>query len=234
MLDPIKYGQIKRVSLATPVKSEAEFGQYVVTSLNRRGWPDVYQEVKNLRTGHRADIIAVKEDVRWVIELKLSLSLRLIEQAVSWKKYAHFVSIAVPKWKRNNVTLDICKHFGVGLLYGCDLHEVLPPQKHDSPVLAATPLYDKQKEFANAGNNVNGAYTPYKATMEQVLAYIQMNPGCRLKDIVDHVQTHYRTLATAKSCISKSVREGFGDYSRITVQNSKYYLREEGACNVEG
>lgn len=37
MLDPIRYGQIKRVSLTTNVKSEAEFGQYVVTSLNRRG-----------------------------------------------------------------------------------------------------------------------------------------------------------------------------------------------------
>lgn len=194
----------------------------------------MYQEVKNLRTGHRADIIAVKDELRWVIELKLSLSLRLIEQAVSWKKYAHFVSIAVPNWKRNNFTLEICKHFGVGLLYGCDLHEVLAPQRQDSPVLAATPLYDKQKEFANAGNNSNSAYTPYKATMEQVLAYIQANQGCKLKDIVDNVKTHYRTPATAKSCISKSVKEGFGDYAKITVENNKYYLKEEDVSNAEG
>jgi hypothetical protein len=68
------------------VNNEAEIGEAVVAWLEAQHW-DVYQEVK-IYSGI-ADIIAVKGNLLWAIELKKSLTLKVMEQARGWRRPAH-------------------------------------------------------------------------------------------------------------------------------------------------
>ncbi|RXZ78011.1 hypothetical protein EBB07_28540 [Paenibacillaceae bacterium] len=88
----------------------------------------VYSEVTPSGTMKRADVVGIDTEtgMTTVVELKVSLSLDLLNQAVYWSKYkmANYVYVAVPwKDKKNSPRLDnwlveyICKTFGIGLLY---------------------------------------------------------------------------------------------------------------------
>jgi hypothetical protein len=79
------------------LNNEAEIGEAVVAWLEAQHW-DVYQEVK-IYSGI-ADIIAVKGNLLWAIELKKSLTLKVMEQARGWR--THFRSVAVPRPRRTN------------------------------------------------------------------------------------------------------------------------------------
>lgn len=92
-----------------PVKSLLELNEW-----------DVYSEVQQAYGGYsRADIVATKNNLLIVIELKNSLSLAVIEQAYDWIGSADYVFVGVPKVKRGNrsdFSKIILKDYGIGLL----------------------------------------------------------------------------------------------------------------------
>lgn len=97
---------------------EEDLGPPVVAWLTAWGW-DVYQEV--VVGDGVADIVATRGPVVWIIELKLSFSLSLLDQAYHRRRYAHRVSVAVPKYSRGGSvklgsTRHICDILGIGLL----------------------------------------------------------------------------------------------------------------------
>ena len=73
--------------------TEVDLAKPVISYLEERGW-DVYQEV--LIYGKIADIVATFGKLTWIVEVKTSLSLKLLEQIYAWRGKANFISIAIP------------------------------------------------------------------------------------------------------------------------------------------
>ena len=97
---------------------ETDIAKPVVSWLQDQGWT-VYQEVEVKERGARADIVAIIEPKIWVIEVKRSYGLGVLEQALSWRSLSHYVSIAVPRGKRGQRTHLATGFIAYRALAGC-------------------------------------------------------------------------------------------------------------------
>lgn len=82
------------------------------------GW-ETYHEVGGGGGSNRADIVATRGHLVWVVECKLRLGLEVLAQAEGWIGSAHFVSVAVPADSRGRVTWfaeQIAAERGVGVI----------------------------------------------------------------------------------------------------------------------
>ncbi|MEW6614016.1 MAG: MmcB family DNA repair protein [Thermodesulfobacteriota bacterium] len=98
--------------------SEVEIAKVVIGWLQDLRW-EVYQEVQIGACGPIADIVAVQDKLLWIIEVKRSLGLSVIGQALHWKTFCHYVSVAVPykRWtKEHDTAVYFMKRDGIGLL----------------------------------------------------------------------------------------------------------------------
>src|SRR3990167_6383616 len=73
--------------------TEVQLAKPIIAYLEERGW-DVYQEV--FIYGKVADIVATFGKLTWIVEVKTSLSLKLLEQIYGWRGKFNFLSIAIP------------------------------------------------------------------------------------------------------------------------------------------
>lgn len=196
---------------------ETDLALKVINWLEAQHW-EIYQEVKV--NNSIADIVAIQGHLVWIIECKLSLSLNLIAQALEWRRDAHFVSVAIPKrksrypTKARRIALHILKHWGIGILRvraNKDIGRrfVSPPSinRKASTGRIKDSLNEHQKHWAPAGS-VNGCWTPFKETSGRIVRAVNKNPGIILKDLIDKVDHHYASDASAKACIKKWVVEG--------------------------
>ena len=199
---------------------ETDLAKGVITWLQDLKW-DVYQEVQVFSYGAVADIVGLFGGRTWVIETKTSLSLKVIEQADHWRHFSNLVSVAVPRAKRDrSFAKKALGTFGIGLIAvgstldwvdpgtvdAWDVSELLRPKLNRRPGLALRRvLMDEHKTFAEAGNTDKLRWSPFQGTCQRVRAFVEKRPGATLKEIVDDVPTHYRSVQTAKICISKWV-----------------------------
>lgn len=198
------------------MNDEAVLAAPVVDYLNDLHW-EVYQEVKVNGCSSIADIVAVQGKRIWIIEVKTSFSLALIAQAMAWEGYAHWVSVAVPKPKRPSYkTLEcgrkILKHYGIGMLM-VDTKGVVDTWGLTGPVKPSlnrhapriqtilNGLCDEQKTYAKAGNNRGEFYSPFKRTCDNIVRIVKSNPGINLKSLIETVDHHYASVASARSSI---------------------------------
>lgn len=193
---------------------ETEIAEKVVAWLQSWQW-EVYQEVSY---GQIADIVAVQNGRLWVIETKVAFGFPVINQALNWKQYAHWVSIATPirkaLWRRSAEVLTL-QHLGIGWLkvgedrtLGWKRETNFGVSEQIKPVFNRRVLFDlknvlreEHKTWAKAGSATADRYTPFKATSKNVQEYVRRHPGCSLKDILQHVETHYHTVSSARACI---------------------------------
>lgn len=98
---------IKETDLFIPVKNWLEECGY-----------EVFSEIENDYRGNRADIVGISGPVTAVVELKTTLSVDLIGQAIDWLPYANLVYVGIPRGKReiNPHASRILRHFGIGIL----------------------------------------------------------------------------------------------------------------------
>lgn len=98
---------MKETDLAMPLKKLFEEVGYVV-----------YSEVQGKWFTKRADMIVTNDDSLIAIELKTSLSFKVIDQARFWKKYADYVYVVVPKTKtkRSITAIETLENLGIGLI----------------------------------------------------------------------------------------------------------------------
>ncbi|MFF0828791.1 hypothetical protein ACFYU8_17695 [Brevibacillus sp. NPDC003359] len=71
--------------LYDPVKNWLEQREFIV-------YPEVYCP----RGGGRADIVVTSGPVVGVVEMKQSLTLDLIDQALRWRGHANYIWVAIP------------------------------------------------------------------------------------------------------------------------------------------
>ncbi len=164
---------MKETDLFPPVKTWLESHGYMV-----------YSEVTPNRIGARADVVGITSILTTVVELKQSLSLDLIEQAIDWKPYAHYIYVAIPRRKNGikHLVRKLLQENGIGLIeVDFDKH-----YNHSAPFVLERPtiraklhrrisnnikdsLTEYHLKFSPDGGNAGGGYiTTYRITMLKV------------------------------------------------------------------
>lgn len=199
---------------------ETELAAAVVAYLRELDY-DVHQEVGG--PGPRADIVAVRGPLLYVIETKMSLTLALLAQAHQWLSNANRVSVAIPSLRRYGnrperaIAMRILREWGVGLL---EVHagynetkvaELMAPQlrRHtpDQDWLRER-LCDGTRTYAAAGNAENKFWSPFKSTVAEIHRVLRETPGLTTRELVGHIRHHYDRDSTARSCLPRWLRYG--------------------------
>jgi hypothetical protein len=192
---------------------ETDLASKVADWMKAQHW-EVYQEVQPNFRSHRADIVGLCDNLTWVVECKTSMTLALLEQALGWKPYAHFVSVAVPTPKLTRRGRDAAKIFlnqnGIGLIEVSSWSTYLVEKNGFNRKIIGSlrsSLNDRQKDYARAGSN--GSYwTPFKQTCSELKSFVSRHPGTSLKAAIDGIPHHYSSDKTARACISKYIQAG--------------------------
>ncbi len=192
------------------MRSEVELAAHVVAWLSGRGWT-VHQEVEMGRGGPRCDLVAVRGRQLWAIECKTGVGLAVLEQAHQWLPHAHRVSVAT-RHSRNAFAARVLRDYGVGWLAvaasGRVRPVVAPSERRRISERLARSLADEQRTFAPAGNARARFWSPWKATVAEVQAWSAAHPAAPLSDLVRGIRHHYRTAATARSCLRRHIADG--------------------------
>ena len=197
---------------------ESELAAAVIEHLEAEGW-ETWQEV-TLPDEGRADIVARQPPVVWIVETKTTLSLDLIEQAYARTRYAHLVSVAVPRTReRRRFAERILGQEGVGLL---DVGPV-PQNRWDTPRVMQQrrpllhrridsswlpSLCERHKTALAAGSRPGGQWTPFRQTCDNAASYVQRYPGCSIRDLFDNIDHHYYTVTSARTAFVKRIEQG--------------------------
>ncbi|WP_175580854.1 DUF2161 domain-containing phosphodiesterase [Celeribacter sp. HF31] len=165
---------IRETDLYLPVKAHFEALGYVVKA-----------EVRD------ADVVAVKDGVPVIIELKTGFTLQLLQQGTARQALSDHVYLAVPRWKGKagwrmfKGNLGLCKRLGLGVI-SVNVVEGSVQVHHDPR--AFVPRKNKAKtekllaEFARregdpnlGGSKAGGRVTAYRQDAEKCRAYLLEN-----------------------------------------------------------
>ncbi|MCC7572216.1 MAG: hypothetical protein KO464_02365 [Candidatus Methanofastidiosum sp.] len=219
-------GRLKETDLAAPITEHLE----------ACGW-DVYKEVP-CGSGV-ADILAVKDNKIWVVELKRCLSLQLLDQAIDRHFKTHYVSIAVPMPKTSKPAITsiavntVLNSYGIGVfMVKTGRSQVIEVRKPDlfrdvrdktiKKLLAS--LHPKMKKNI-AGSTAGNRWTPWKEWRTNVQRIVKANPGISPKEMVARLPTlaPYRKSKNAMDAAVYYARNGLlGD---VVVRKVKGRLK---------
>lgn len=216
--------------------AEQRVAQAICRWLVQEGW-EVYQEVK-AGLG-RVDIVAVRDGIRWAIEVKTSLNLVVLDQAYRNRPWFHFSSVAVPAPARHPHgtprSWDIAHVMAAKLGFG--FIRVIPHGdrgddlvKQDvRPVLNRRPapvkLYEEQKTWVAAGSARGGYFTRFKRTAQHLTRYVQEHPGVTLKDALGSIEHHYASEASATGALARYIRDG--SIAGVELRNGRLFGAEK-------
>jgi len=189
--------------------SEAVLAAKVVEWMSD-GW-DVYQEVSCY--GGYADIVGVREGIVWIVECKMTLSLSLIEQAVTRLQGAHYVSVAVPPARRSTFPQDLLAEKGIGVIIaGSTVEQVQGPRISRAGRHWAKRLLDslepEHKTAAMAGTNGGGRWSPWRSTCRNAVEYVRRHGEPTVVDMMRHINHHYGSDSAARSSMVEWLRRG--------------------------
>lgn len=211
--------------MATP---EADLAKRVIAHLERQGWT-IYQEVEAL--AGRADIVATKGSLIYVIECKATSGFEVIEQARRWVRHANLVSIATPLRKAGAypIELDLLRMVGLGWLTPArwdDLDTYRGNREPETPIVERVAprlwrghgtalrvrLHPDHQSMGIAGSNEGGYFTAWKATAKRLVeaASVRGPQGATVRELVREIVHHYAHEASAVGCLTRDI-----DWGRI-------------------
>lgn len=212
---------------------ETDLAQPIINCLESRNW-DVYQEVP-CGSGV-ADIVAVLDEKIWVVELKKSLSLQLLDQAIDRCAKVHYVSIGIPYRNMNRkhyyAVETILNHCGIGMFMvganGCS--EKRKPRFNEHPfrydlekmLNALHPKMKQNKAGSLPGNN----WTPWKEWKRDVARIVSENPGITPKEMVMNLKSiaPYTKPENAANAAVYYARNGLIERVRVAKENNRLRL----------
>ena len=212
---------------------ETDLAQPTIDYLESRNW-DVYQEVP-CGSG-LADIVATLDEKIWVVELKKSLSLQLLDQAIDRCARVHYVSIGIPYRNMNTkhyyAVETILNHFGIGVFMvgasGCS--EKRKPRLNEHPfrcelekmLNALHPKMKQNKAGSLPGNN----WTPWKEWKKNVEKVVAENPGITPKQMVINLESivPYSKPENAANAAVRYARNGLIGRVRVAKENNRLRL----------
>jgi len=201
---------------------EQKLAARVVAWLEDSQWT-VYQEVAC--AGRVADLVAAQGPLLWVIECKKAFTLALLEQAWEWRNFATLISIAVPGTMRRAPgrafaervlqdlgigTIVVTGSGSIGMAGAGGIREQTTARlnRRCSRSQLRDSLHEQQKTFAAAGGR-GGYWTPFKETCDNVRRKLKACGGSMpFKALIETVNTHYRSVSTARACLRRWIAEG--------------------------
>jgi hypothetical protein len=182
---------------------------------------EIYKEVP---AAGIIDFIVKNGIISMAVEVKLSLNFEVIEQANRNKYYCDYSYIAVPMPKKKGFAFDICAMLGIGVLtydvFG--VKEIVKPTRNRRHKFYAIELKDYMKR--SVAGSQNDRMTPFKATIENMVRYIEMYPGCTLKQCLENVDFHWSNISSAKACVYKWITEGV--IKEFRIENNVLILND--------
>lgn len=168
------------------------------------GW-DIYKEVPS---GGIIDIVCKKENVVTSIECKMQLNFDVIGQAYKNIPYVNFSYIAVPERKTRTFAFNVCKDYGIGILFCSSrgrVEEVLRPKyfRHKSAIKLEP--YMKKSEAGSQNNRV----TAFKNTIDEIEILLKRKGGrAHITEIFrKDSYFHYSSCSSARQAI-KNLLQG--------------------------
>jgi hypothetical protein len=209
-----------------PKSSEQSIAAIIVAYLEHLN-ADVYQEVQV--SGGVADIVARVGVELWIVEVKTSLSLSLVAQAMDRRRLAHRVFVAAPHTRTLREILPILEAVGIGMFEvtpGCDagamstaprVRERLRSQRwNNRPVALAKDLSPEHKTHAKAGAvGGGGRWTPFRGTCEALARVVAAEPGITLKAAIAKTKHHYSSNSSAIGSLAHWCENGKVDGVRV-------------------
>lgn len=223
--------------MGTWPSSELEVAAPVVAYLRAAHW-EVYQEVSLGYGARTIDIVATQGPLLWAVEVKRTLSIQLLDQAVDLHGYAHYVSIAVPRSNtkergvRGRFVWQFLGHYGIGrfrVTSRSDVESLEAPALNRKALVhrLRNCLHDEQKTMAEAGSQ-GGYWTPFSMTSRNVQRFLADNPGCTFKELVAGIEHHYGSASTARSCLRKWICDGVIAGVRVERDGKAFRLWQSG------
>jgi hypothetical protein len=167
--------------------TEAELAKVVTTWLRADGWA-TFHEVECW--GGRADIVAVRHGLVWLVETKLRAGLEVLSQALDKRRAgAHGVLVAVPIGPAARLLAGVAHRLGVGVIAVSEVAELVDEgayrlnlvHRHQAEMLSWPDFYRQAKaadllrgckpEHAAqpAGTTGTKIWTPFKAAVRAVI-----------------------------------------------------------------
>lgn len=196
---------------------------------------EVYPEIE-VGWNKRADIIGRNSPAICIVEMKTSLSMELLDQAIRWIPYAHYIYIAIPERKKDIpvIVRRVLSQHKIGILEVSSykwqkVHDSLParfnrPRLNTNWDKYLTPLH---KTWDIQGGAVQGGHlTPYKRTIHHVRNYLaRQRDWVYMKDILEHCETHY---ASPKNSLSNALRKFEHDWCETKLHKNKLMFKHNG------
>lgn len=169
---------------------------------------EIYNEVP--AGGGYIDMVVVDKPLVIAIEAKSSLSMQVIEQAISRLGMAHYVYVATPVQPTHS-QIAYLQHFGIGALYvntffSDNVIEKVKPRLFRK--IKAPQLLDYMKQsVAGSQHQRTTAFGHFVNELHRQLA--KYPNGATYKQVFDErTYTYYRTFSTFKSNVYQYVRRG--------------------------
>lgn len=101
---------------------------------------EIYTEVLGLDGGRPDVVVRTDKKITTIVEMKTTLSMNLLEQAINWRYKANYIYIAIPEPKNKNINRfarKILYDYGIGLLLidvtSKEIYEKYYKDKEDNP-----------------------------------------------------------------------------------------------------
>lgn len=222
------------------IKSEAVAAALVVDYLESVGL-DVYQEVD--LGGCVADIVAVRGKEVWIVEVKTSWSLDLLQQLQHHRERGHvnriFAAVPICKGWHDRSRLfqrlgfgTICIMTGTEYSVGTQIKEMATRISPRPLGLCSTlkVLQPGHKTHAKAGApSAAGRYTPFRKTCDALIEIVTRKPGMSMKEAVTGLAHHYSSDACARASLMKWAEAGSIKGIVLVRNGRKVSLYLEGA-----
>ena len=89
-------------------------------------------------------------------------------------------------------------------------------------------LFEEQKYWAMAGTSEGKAYTPFQHTKQRLIQFVEKNPGCTIREVMESIEHHYHKLSTAMNCTCQWIHAGV--ISELRFEDGKLFLREDSVA----
>lgn len=217
-------------------ESEVDLAAAVKAWLIDQDW-DVYPEVQLYRYGTVADLVAKRGRIVWIVETKLRLNTKVVEQVYRQMWNANYISCAVSA-SSSFILERILREWGIGLIVSdrfntCERIRPKLRREHQTSVQQLRDaLHAGHKEMGVAGSAGGKHWTPFNETKRTVVDYVQKHPGCTFKELLGDIRTHYASIASARTSLSKWIDRGIIPGVRSEGTNClRLYYDAEGGSN---
>ena len=210
-------------------KTEIEFGTDFVAFLRAQGF-ETWQEVVLDYTGlgaKTADIVAKKEGLYYLFELKLKLSDTLLEQVANRKRLFNYAYAVVPELPKRKISgyyephinriSEVKKYFienmGIGLwLYDPEKAEDFDmfrlrryhPTLKEHSCTQLEKFLNKEQQISKAGSKEGEKVTPFKTSVAKMIEYLEANPGASKMQMWDALDLHWANYKSMCSSLPKA------------------------------